>query len=623
MTDDRDQDLALAAEFPATSGAEWRKLVDAALKGADFEKRLVSRTYDGLKIEPLYPRAANAPVVAGRPAQAWQVMARVDHPDPIEANKQALVDLKNGATGLVLVMAGAISAGGYGLAASATVLDRALKDVMLDAGVVIDLNLAPPTRHAARLFADLVESRGINPADVIWYASINPIGGFAVSGRGPGPWSTVSTTFATLVRDLAGRGFRGPFAVADGRVIHNAGGSEAQELAFTIASGVDYLRALEAAGVPLEAARDMIYFRLSADADQFMTIAKFRAVRKLWARVEQACGLTPKPVHVAAETAWRMMAQRDPYVNMLRTTIAVTAAGIGGADSITALPFTQALGLPDAFARRVARNMQLILLEESNLYRVADPAAGSGGIESLTAQMAQTAWTLFQEIDKAGGLWTALEKKLIQPKIAAVRAEREKAVARRKEPLTGVSDYPNLHEASVKVLDVAPVAVQAEADTAVATDPLPRIRLAAPFEALRDKSNSMAARTGARPKVFLANLGKVADFNARATFAKNFYEAGGIEAVGNDGFADAAAMLAAFKASGAQLACLCSSDKVYETQAADAAKTLTAAGAIVHLAGRPGEHEAAWNAAGVKTYIYVGCDALATLQAAYDNLRAS
>jgi methylmalonyl-CoA mutase len=259
-----------------------------------------------------------------------------------------------------------------------------------------------------------VKQRGLAPGAVDMRASINPIGGFAAGGTAPGPWHVLSPIFSERVRDLAAQGFRGPFAVADGRVIHNAGGSEAQELAFALASAVEFLRALSANSVQLDAARGMIYFRLAADADEFLTIAKFRAIRKLWARVEEACGLAPKPAYVTAETAWRMMTRRDPYVNMLRTTIAVTAAGLGGADSILALPHTAALGLPDAFARRVARNTQLILLEESNLYRVADPAAGSGGIEELTGKLCATAWTQFQEIEKAGGVWKALETGLVQ-----------------------------------------------------------------------------------------------------------------------------------------------------------------------------------------------------------------
>jgi methylmalonyl-CoA mutase len=363
----------------------------------------------------------------------------------------------------------------------------------------------------------------------------------------------------------------------------------------------------------------MIYFRLSADADEFLTIAKFRALRKLWARIEQTSGLNPTPTHLTAETGWRMMTRRDPYVNMLRTTVAIAAAGLGGADGITALPHTAALGLPDGFARRIARNTQLILLEESNLAKVSDPAAGSGAIEGLTDKLCAAAWTFFQEIESAGGAWAALESGLIQRNVAAVRSEREQAVAKRKDALTGTSDYPDLNEAFATTLDVAPT-LPKEANPAISTEALPRIRLAEPFERLRDASDRMLKTTGSRPKIFLANLGKASDFTTRTTYARNFYAAGGIAAVTNDGFKDQAEMIAAFKASGARLACLCSSDKIYATDAAQAAKALTAAGAFVQLAGRPAEKEAAWRKAGVKAFIYAGCDTLAALQATHDIL---
>jgi methylmalonyl-CoA mutase len=612
--------LSLAAEFPPTSQTDWRKLVNAALKGASFEKRLTSQTYDGLRIEPLYPRAAGAKPVVGRaPGAAWTLMQRVDHPDPAAANAQALQDLQNGATGLTLVFAGSLNANSYGLDASQETLARVLDSVELDAGITIDFNLSPATRTAVQHFAALVNARKLAPATVEMRASINPIGGFAASGATPMPWSELSKIFATNIRNLAEQGFRGPFAVADGRIIHNAGGSEVQELAFAISAAVDCLRALEASGVPLDAARGMIYFRLAADADEFLTIAKFRAVRKLWARVETACGFTPKPTYVAAETAWRMMTQRDPYVNMLRTTVAVTAAGVGGADCIGVLPHTIALGLPDAFARRVARNTQLILLEESNLAKVADPAAGSGALEDLTHKLCAAAWAQFQDIEKAGGAWAALERGLVQKNVAAVRAERQKAAARRKDAMTGTSDYANLNEKPAGVLNVAPRATPTK-DAVATVEPLPSIRLAEPFEVLRDASDRMLARRGSRPKVFLANLGKLSDFTARATFSKDFYEAGGIEAPSNDGFKDQAAMIVAFKASGTKLACLCSSDPVYATQAADAAKALTEAGATVHLAGRPGENEANWRGAGVKSFVFMGCDVVSTLQGAHDIL---
>jgi len=617
---DMTDDLSLATEFSPTTQAEWRKLVDAALKGADFDKRLVGRTYDGLRVEPLYARAAGAKVVTGRiPGAAWSVMQRVDHPDPTAANTQALQDLENGATGLTLVMAGSVSANGYGLDASPATLTRVLDGVQLDAGITIDFNLSPATRSAVQHFAALVKNRRLAPASVDMRASINPIGGFAASGSSSQAWSALSKSFAAMVADLASQGFRGPFAVADGRIVHNAGGSEAQELSFAIACAVEYLRALEQNGITPDAGHGMIYFRLSADADEFLTIAKFRALRKLWARIEEACGLTPKPAYVAAETAWRMMTRRDPYVNMLRTTIAIAAAGLGGANSITALPHTIALGLPDPFARRIARNTQLVLLEESNLEKVADPAAGSGAIEDLTGKFCAAAWALFQDIEAAGGAWAALESGLFQTEVASVRSERQQAVARRKDAITGTSDYPDLGETPATTLNIPAVAPPKEG-AAISAQALPRIRLAEPFERLRDASDRILEKTGSRPKVFLANLGTVSDFTARATFAKSFYEAGGIAAVTNDGFKDRAAIVDAFKASHAKFACLCSSDKVYEKEAAAAAQALTAAGAIVHLAGRPDDREAAWRQAGMKSFIYTGCDVLSTLQAAHDIL---
>ncbi|HVZ53231.1 MAG TPA: methylmalonyl-CoA mutase family protein, partial [Pseudolabrys sp.] len=381
------EDLTLAAEFPPTSEADWRKLVEAALKGASFEKRLVTQTYDGLRIAPLYPRAVDAATVAGRPAQPWQVLQRVDLPDPAAANAEALHDLENGAAGLALVFAGASGAHGYGLVADkAEDLERALAGVMLDM-IPLRIETAPfAGRPVATLVTALVEARKLDPATLAIDFGLDPVGDMARTGHALLPWPELSQRAGGTARELASKGFAAArFLRADGRAVHEAGGSEAQELAFAIACGVAYLRLLEAAGFALDEARRRVSFLLAADADEFLTVAKFRALRKLWARIEQASGLTPEPAFVAAETAWRMMTARDPYVNMLRATIAVTAAGVGGADSITVLPFTAALGLPDRFARRVARNLQLILLEESNLYRVADPAAGSGGIETLTS----------------------------------------------------------------------------------------------------------------------------------------------------------------------------------------------------------------------------------------------
>ncbi|MFZ2075438.1 MAG: methylmalonyl-CoA mutase family protein [Xanthobacteraceae bacterium] len=602
----------LAGDFPSATEADWRKLVDAVLKGGSFE-RLKSRTYDGLTIEPLYSSRREASIIAGRPGgTAWAVMQRVDHPDPAAANVQAREDLDGGATGLVLVFAGSVSANGFGLEANSAGLARVLEGID-PRGIVLDLNLSPATRGMTREVATQIKNRGIAPSAIDLRFSINPIGGFAAAGRSAQGWQELAPAFAATIAALAGDGFRGPFAVADGRVIHNAGGSEAQELAFALASAVTYLRALEHSGMAPQAGYDAIYFRLSADADQFLTTAKFRAMRKLWARVAGAAGLLAKPAIVTAETAWRMLTRRDAYGNILRSTIAVAAAGLGGADAITVLPHTATLGLPDDFARRVARNMQLVLLQESNLARVADPAAGSGAFEALTEQLCLAAWAQFQEIERAGGAWPSLESGLVQRNVAAVRASRQQALARGKEILTGTNAYPDIAETPPAVLAVAPHAAASDEPSSVTASSLPRLRLAEPFEALRDKSDRILAATGARPKVFLATLGALAEFTARVNFAKNFFETGGIEAV--------IGISSDYRAAQAAIACLCPSGKASEQELASAAAAIKRSGARhIYLTGRVAAQEDMLRAAGVQTFIDEGSDALATLNAAYDIL---
>jgi methylmalonyl-CoA mutase len=612
-------DLPLAADFPHATRDEWRKLVDGVLKGAPFEK-LTAKTYDGLKIEPIYARAKAVAPVAGRaPAAPWQIMQRIDHPDAAKANAIALHELENGATGLEVEFAGGPGARSFGVAdATPETLNRLFDGVIFDAGIAIALHPVIGRGNAGESLAAVIEGQRVDPAKVDLRFNYQALSTMAVRGSAASEWREMEKPFSTVVRGLMGRGFKGPFVLADGRPVHDSGGSEAQELAFALSLAVAYLRMLEAGGIALEAARTAISFRLVADADQFLTLAKFRALRLLWARVEQACGLTPQPTFIAAETAWRMLTQRDPNVNMLRATIATFSAGLAGANAITVLPHTLALGLPDAFARRVARNTQFVLLEESNLGKVSDPAAGSGGIESLTSALGESAWSLFQEIEKAGGVFAALRQGLIQTKVAATRRAREANISRRRDVLTGASEFPNLNEAPLAVEAVMPVA-NAPASEPITFEALAPHRLAEPFERLRDRSDQILKATGKRPRLFLANLGSAADFTARATFAKSFFEAGGIEAVDSDGFADPAALAAACKTSGAPLVCLCSSDKLYAEHAIGAAQVLKAAGiGHIYLAGRPGQQETALREAGVAHFIFADGDVLPMLQEAYE-----
>ena len=313
-----------------------------------------------------------------------------------------------------------------------------------------------------------------------------------------------------------------------------------------------------------------------------------------------------------------MMSRRDPWVNLLRSTVACLAAGIGGADVVSVQGFTQALGLPDNFARRIACNTQTILIEESGLGRVADPVAGAGGFEALTDEIGQAAWGLLQQIENEGGLFASLEKGALQGRIAETAAARAKRISRRALPLTGTSEFPNLAEAPVEVL--APLSdASAAMEWPIKVPPLVATRDGLAFEALRDRSDAVLASKGSRPKLFLANLGTAADFTARAMFAKSLFEAGGIEALTNEGFADDALLASAFVASGAKVACLCSSDALYGERALAAARALKAAGATrLWLAGRPGASQAEWNAAGINDFIFAGCDAITMLTTALD-----
>jgi len=603
--------------FPQATREDWLKLVEGVLKGAPYEKRMLTRTADGTTLDALPERRRDAFPIAGRPAGApWRVIARIDHDDPAAANAQLLEDLDGGADGASLVFASAPSAGGFGLPVRHEELVEVLAGVMPE---LITLRVEAghyQGRDIALALARLYEKQ--DPAKLDIRFGLDPIGDFAALGATPIEWDALSARLGQTVATLRGRGFTSPMVRTDGRPHHAAGATDAQELAAVLATGIAYLRALEAAGLSLEDAAATLEVTLTADVDQFGTQAKPRAFRQLWAAALDACGIEAAPVAIHMETAWRSLTRRDPYVNLLRGTVAAFAAGVGGADSLTVLPFTQALGLPDGFARRLARNTQVILIEESNLHRVADPSAGAGAIEERTEKLAAAAWELFRQIEREGGMVESLASGAWQRRLAAARVARAKDVATRRLPLTGSSEFPLLGEAVPSVLAPARRAVAAPpSDGALLCEPLPAERLAEPFEALRDAAEVAEPA----PRVFLAALGTPADFTARAGFAKSFFEAGGIGAVSNDGFTDTAALAEAFRASGARLACLCSSDAVYAGEAVAAAKALKQAGAAtVYLAGRPGEQEDAWRAGGIDGFISAGDDAIATLRDAHRRL---
>ncbi len=607
---------------PATYD-EWRKLVEKALKGGDFDKRLVKHTLDDLRIEPLYARAdataeaqnavpGHAPFTRGTKPQAaglgWSIHQRVSEEDPSTANKVILEELEGGANGAVLQIAGP---GQFGIkAASASDMATALTGVYLDMAP-IQLKGGIAGLGAAQHFVGALAALGSKPGTAGAFLNVDPLGTLARFGTSWAPYETALKETVAFAAETRKNEPNLSCVLVDATIPHEAGASEALELAFLASSLVAYLRAFEAAGTAPDEALGTIAFAVAADTDLFITAAKLRAARRLIARIAEAANASAPHMHITAVTSERMMSKRDPWTNLLRTTAACAASVFGGADAISVLPYSWVIGEPDSRARRIARNTQLVLQEESSLGRVVDPVGGSWYVEKLTDELAQKSWAVFQDIEEKSGAAQALASGFLQDEISRVADERAKSVAKVSVPLTGVSLFPTLADDGVSVSphpDVAPVS----GDQAVR--PLIPHRLGEAFEELRDKADAAFAKTGQRPRVFLANLGAIVDHNTRSTWTWNFLAAGGIDGLNSDGYADAGAAAAAFKESGASVACLCSSDEIYEKEGEAAAKALKAAGAkTLYMAGRPGENAAAFESAGVDGFFFAGQDEVAKL----------
>ncbi|MEO3884654.1 methylmalonyl-CoA mutase subunit beta [Nonomuraea sp. B5E05] len=611
--------MELAAGFAPVSRDDWRALAVAVLRKSGIEadspeEALSTLTYDGVTVAPLYDAGdlpedpglpGAAPYVRGaRAVPGWDVRQRHTVADP----EAVLADLESGVTSLWLVVGpGAIPVGELG---------TVLKDVYLDLAPVV-LEAGELAAEAAEALLGLAAARGTTLS-----------GNLGASGA--------------LGAELARRcvaGFPGLRAVVvDATPYHDAGASDAEELGCSMARGVAELRALTGGGLSVEQALGQIEFRYAATADQFATIAKLRAARRLWARVAEVCGA---PEHGGqaqhAVTSAAMMTARDPWVNMLRTTLACFAAGVGGAEAVTVRPFDARLRLPDAFSRRIARNTQALLLEESGAGRVIDPAGGSWYVERRTADLAERAWGWFQEIEASGGIEAGAG--LVSDRIAATRARRADDIAHRRHPITGVSEYPDLHEKPLRPAPASgtppqgtPEDIRRDAPPEGSGPPgasradrspepaeaggsagLPRVRYAEPFEELRDLADAQAER----PKVFLATIGPVAAHTARAAFAANLFQAGGLETETAGPGTDPEQIATAFAVSGTAVACLCSSDKLYAQHAAAVATALRRAGAKkVWLAGK-GDYD------GVDAALHAGCDALAVLRTTFDDLEVT
>ncbi|GAA1921154.1 methylmalonyl-CoA mutase family protein [Nocardioides marmoribigeumensis] len=579
--------LSLLAGGEPHTREEWEKAAADVLRKTGRMKaedsdalvwsKLTRTTLDGIEITPLGTPLLVADVpepgepglapytrgsVAGRADEGWDVRAHYADPDAEQSARDVLTDLENGVTSLWLQL------GEAGIAVAD--LPVVLEDVLLDlAPVVLDAPDDPVA--AARAYADLLDEKGKDAAPGTSLGG-DPLG-VAVRHRAnpaapaPGDLEETVRALAEIARE------RGTYALTvDATAVHDLGATDAQELGYSLAAGAGYLRALTASGLDVATAASLVEFRYAATDEQFPTIAKLRAARRLWQRVLELSGVADAAGQVQhVVTSRPMMSKYDPWVNMLRTTVAAFAAGVGGATSVTVLPFDSAIGLPDTLARRNARNTSSLLISESHVARVTDPAGGSYAVERLTDDLAHAGWAQLQQIEGEGGVLASLDADdglLVRVQEQAVTA-RDRQVATRRRPVTGVSEFPNLAE-ELPARKPWPAAA------------VPVRRYGQPFEEMRD------APVGT--PVLLATLGPIAQHTARATFAANLLAAGGIDTVVAGATEGPDDLVAAFSEAGTSVVCLAGTDQAYAEWGAAAVSALREAGATyVILAGKPGE----------------------------------
>ncbi len=666
-----------AEPFPAVDLAAWKARAAEELGGRD--PLAGTRGAEGLTLRPLYTAEdAPAPDAAGFPGlppftrgaallpragHPWEILPRCDALDAAAVARAAAEDLKNGTDGLWLRFGRAVRLGidtSDGGALCALPLGEAR--LILDAGG----NALP----LAACVSALLRERGVLPERARLMFFCDPLGALAEDGLLPCSLARAEEQLVVLARQCA-RSFPGTrAAVASTLPYHLAGASAAQELGCALATTAHYLRRLVAGGLSAAEGLGQIAWSLAAGRDFFLGLAKMRAARLVFGLLGRACACDrPPPTWLHAVTSERALARRDPWVNMLRATTEALAAACGGADALTCLTFDAALGEPEDLGRRIARNTQTILAEESRIGRVLDPAGGSYYVEALTQDLARAAWGVFQEIEGKGGMAECLAGGFIRASVDATWRERLARLARRQEPVTGVSEFPDEAELLArrprpeaaspeavsrrieelragsdleplpdlrKAPDVFAACVEAAALGASCAaisaalggeqpfariEPLPARRDAAPFEELRDAADRLAAAAG-RPRSFLACLGPPAEHGERAAFMRNLFLAGGFHVTADEGTGDlrpeeaAAAAAGRFAASGARIVCLCGAERRYATCGAAAARALKEAGAArVLLAGRPGDLEADLRAAGVDRFAFAGMDACELLGA--------
>ncbi len=575
--------------FAPVSTEDWESKIHADLKGADYEKKLVWRTYEGFKVQPYYRKEdlkgldflaclpGEYPFVRGnkKSGNDWFIRQDISVKDLKKANKKALEILNKGVTSL-----------GFRIDSPAEIsqadLEILLKDILPEA-IEINFDSTGNSSNCARAFNEFISGKDINKEEIIGSAPFDPLGSFVLRGI------LKEDAFATMKKMVEDTAELPLFRVigVNGKTFANCGASLVQELAFSLAQGTEYLTRLTNAGASIEEVTQNIKFHFGIGSNHFMEIAKLRAARLLWAQIVNAygpAGTEATKLIAHSETNTFNKTFYDPYVNMIRTQTEAMAAVLGGADSITVRPFNTIFGETSDMAERIARNQQILLKEESHLDKIADPGGGAYYIENLTAALAEHAWELFLQIQDKGGFIKAFREGFIQEEIKNMAARRKKNIATRRENLLGTNQFPNFLEQAEKAFDASVFIPEDHTEPGAEVETLKPWRGAQPFERLRYKTDRYALENK-RPVAFMLPMGNLAFRKARAQFSTNFFAVAGFEVIDNNGFKTPEEGVAAAKAKNADIVVVCSSDDEYATLVPEVARKLN--DEILVVAGNP------------------------------------
>ena len=602
----------LFQEFPPVSTSEWEDIIIKDLKGADYEKKLVWNTNEGIKVKPYY-RAEDLeniqhmgsypgefPYVRGNSTNNndWLIRQDIIVDDIKEANEKALFVLGRGVESIGFILTEILSVKEF----------RALLIGIIPDVVEINLVCGSHFDEVLINFIAALKEKKANLKEVKGSITYNPLTEMVLTGM------SADLREAKKIMELTSELPKFKTLVVHGSIFHNSGSSAVEELGFSLATAAEYLNQLTEKGISIDELALKMRFDFAVGGNYFMEIAKIRAARMLWAKMVAA--YNPKDLKVAqmfvhsTTSSWNKTVY-DSYVNMLRTTTEAMSSVIGGTDSLTVNAFDESFQTPSEFGERIARNQQLLLKEESYLDKVADPAAGSYYIESLTASIAEEAWKIFLATEEKGGFIEALKAGFVQDTIYATAQKRDQDIANRREIFLGTNQFPNFNEKLELNLDEEIFEAADFSSQKSRMKTLKPYRGAQAFEALRYKTD-LFARENKRPMAFMLTFGNVGMRKARATFASNFFACAGFEVMDTNGFKSAKEGVKAAKAVRAEIIVICSSDEEY-ADFAPAVKTLSG-DAIVVVAGYPKEILEDLKAKGIQHFIHVKSNVLETLK---------